>query len=194
MFRIFRKNNHNEGAAAGNRASEAVQKTGAQDDETIEPADTLKDKIVSLGDSPVEFASNLLSFLAKEKELSQAIFFTTVTREDKNILKYLAGYAFDREDTSDIEIEFGEGFTGQAAADMKPMIISDVPEGYLSIVSGLGKSKPASVIIVPLIYNKNVIAVIELASFRQFTEEDESYFKEIASYAATHFKKIRTKR
>ena len=194
MFRIFRKNNYNEGDATGNQASETVQKTRAQDDETIEPADTLKDKIVSLGDSPVEFASNLLSFLAKEKELSQAIFFTTVTREDKNILKYLAGYAFDREDTSDIEIEFGEGFTGQAAADMKPMIISDVPEGYLSIVSGLGKSKPASVIIVPLIYNKNVIAVIELASFRQFTEEDESYFKEIASYAATHFKKIRTKR
>jgi len=194
MFRIFRKYNQTDIATTDNLPSEPLQKISTKEDEIIEPADALKEKIVSLGDSPAEFSANLLSFLAKEKDLSQGIFFNTVTREGKNFLKYLAGYAFDKEDTSDIEIEFGEGFTGQAAADMKPMIISDVPEGYLSIVSGLGKAKPASVIIVPLIYNKNVVAVIELASFHSFTAEDESYFKEIASYAATHFKKIRTKR
>lgn len=193
MFKLLKKYNH---------PSPVLEKTPAQQPEVIqepvvqvtpEDADSLKEKITDLGETPIEFSKNLLSFLAKEKELSQGIFFMAVKKDDREILKFLSGYAFDKEETNDIEIEFGEGFTGQVASDGRLMNISDVPDGYLSIVSGLGKAKPASVIIVPLIYLRNVIAVIELASFHRFTEQDESYFKEVASYAAGHFKKIRKK-
>jgi len=193
MFKLLRKHNHPSPAMEKSPAvqTEAVQDTIVQ--VIPEEADSLKEKITDLGDTALEFSKNLLSFLAKEKELSQGIFFTAIKKNDKDVLKYLAGYAFDKEDTEDIEIEFGEGFTGQVASDGKLMNISDVPDGYLSIVSGLGKAKPASVIIVPLIYLRNVIAVIELASFHRFTAQDETYFKEVASYAAGHFKKIRKK-
>jgi|WetSurMetagenome_2_1015567.scaffolds.fasta_scaffold00129_3 GAF domain-containing protein len=194
MFKLFRKYNQPVAAMEQNQATEPENIKVAVANNNIEAADSLKERIVDLGDTPLEFSARLLSFLAKEKELSQGIFFSVIKKEDKDMLKYLAGYAFDKEDTTDIEIEFGEGFTGQVAADGKLMNISDVPDGYLSIVSGLGKAKPASVIIVPLIYNRNVVAVIELASFHRFTSDDEVYFKEVASYAAAHFKKIRTKK
>lgn len=194
MFKLFKKYNHPSPAPEKILVAqpEATQADPVKD--VFEDADSLKEKIVDLGENSAEFAGNLLSFLARAKELSQGIFFTAIKKDDKDILKYLAGYAFDKEETDNIEIEFGEGFTGQVASDGKLMNISDVPDGYLSIVSGLGKSKPASVIIVPLIYNRNVVAVIELASFHRFTSDDESYFKEVASYAAGHFKKIKTKK
>jgi len=194
MFKLFRKYNHHTPAWEKTPAAqpEIIQESVVQN--KSEDADSLKERITDLGDTPTEFSKNLLSFLAKEKELSQGIFFTAVKKDDKDVLKYLAGYAFDKEETDDIEIEFGEGFTGQVASDGKLMNISEVPDGYLSIVSGLGKAKPASVIIVPLIYVRNVVAVIELASFHRFTAQDESYFKEVASYAAGHFKKTLKKK
>jgi putative methionine-R-sulfoxide reductase with GAF domain len=194
MFKLFRKYNQPVVAMEQNQATEPENINVAVSNNNIEPADSLKERIVDLGDTPLEFSTRLLSFLAKEKELSQGIFFSVIKKADKDMLKYLAGYAFDKEDTTDIEIEFGEGFTGQVAVDGKLMNISDVPDDYLSVVSGLGKAKPASVVIVPLIYNRNVVAVIELASFHRFTSDDEVYFKEVASYAAAHFKKIRTKK
>jgi len=194
MFKLFRKYNHPTPAREKTPTAqpEIIQEPVVQN--IPEDADSLKERITDLGDTPTEYSKNLLSFLAKEKELSQGIFFTAVKKDDKDVLKYLAGYAFDKEETDDIEIEFGEGFTGQVASDGKLMNISEVPDGYLSIVSGLGKAKPASVIIVPLIYVRNVVAVIELASFHRFTAQDESYFKEVASYAAGHFKKTLKKK
>jgi putative methionine-R-sulfoxide reductase with GAF domain len=194
MFKLFRKYSATAPLREDTQSMEpAVSFNAPMTDQADNPA-SLKEKIVDLGSDPEEFSRNLLSFLAKEKEISQGIFFIAAKKGDKNVLRYLSGYAYENEKPEEIEIEFGEGFPGQVASDGKIMNISEIPDGYISIVSGLGKAKPVSMIISPLIYNHHVLGVIELASFHRFTSEDEVYLKEISSYAASHLKKMISKK
>jgi two-component system, chemotaxis family, sensor kinase CheA len=128
-------------------------------------------------DELVNYSQSLLSSFAKEKEISQGVFFIATVSEGKQILKYLSGYANQQPEPEDEIIAFGEGFPGQVAKDGKLVIINDIPEGYMSIESGLGKAAPASLIIFPIKHEGNVLAVIELASFYQFTQEDGIFFE-----------------
>jgi putative methionine-R-sulfoxide reductase with GAF domain len=136
-------------------------------------------KSASQGKNLLQFSKKVLSFLAREKEISQGIFYIAEKKKGKPVLKYLSGYAHQNPEAENEVIEFGEGFPGQVAKDGKPVIINDIPEGYMSIESGLGKGSPASLIIVPVKSDDNVLAVIEMASFHKFTSEDMQFFDQI---------------
>jgi GAF domain-containing protein len=127
-----------------------------------------------------QFSGKLLSFLAVEKEISQAVFFIAEMKNGNPVLRLISAYAHHSPEDNDKTIEFGEGFPGQAAKDGKMVIINDIPEGYMSIESGLGKSSPVSLIIFPVKHNDKVLAVIELASFHKFTQKDEQFFEELS--------------
>ncbi|GLV73960.1 hypothetical protein Shyhy02_19620 [Streptomyces hygroscopicus subsp. hygroscopicus] len=64
----------------------------------------------------------------------------------------------------------GRGLVAQAALEKKRILINDVPPDYLTINSGLGSALPASVVILPICYEDQVLGVIELASFSRFSE------------------------
>jgi GAF domain-containing protein len=132
------------------------------------------------GKSITRYSSKCLSLLAKYMEISQGAFFMIEEDEGKTLIRFVSGYAITRqEETRDI-LEPGEGFPGQVAKDGKLINISDIPEGYLTIESGLGKASPSSLIIFPVKHDNKLLAVIELASFHKFTEEDEYFFMQIS--------------
>ncbi|WP_432280567.1 HAMP domain-containing protein [Streptomyces luomodiensis] len=64
----------------------------------------------------------------------------------------------------------GRGLVAQAALEKKRILINDVPPDYITISSGLGSALPASVVILPILYEDQVLGVIELASFSRFSE------------------------
>lgn len=130
------------------------------------------------------YSRRMLSLLAKEQEISQGIFYIIDESENKKILRILSAYAYDSTDTGNRIFELGEGFPGQVAIDGTLINISEVPDGYVSIVSGLGSAKPASLIVFPVVYEDEVIAVVELASFHRFSEEDEDFFTKFANNVA----------
>ena len=142
------------------------------------------------GKSLIDYSLKLLSELAKIKEISPGAFFISEMRENKQILRFLSAYAAPGPDNIDLILELGEGFPGQVAKEGKLISISDVPQGYLTIESGLGKANPVSLIIFPVKHNDKVLAVIELASFRTFTREDEIFFEEISSSIADQILKL----
>jgi len=127
----------------------------------------------------IQFSQKLLSDIAREKEISQGVFFIAEKNDGKSVLRYLSGYAHQLPESGNEIIEFGEGFPGQVAKDSKLVIINDIPEGYMSIESGLGKGSPVSLILFPVKHNDTVLAVIELASFHRFTQEDEKFFEQL---------------
>ncbi len=141
-------------------------------------------KPAATGHDLVVYSRKLLSLLAKEKEISQGIFYLVDNINNKDVLRVLSAYAYESTETGDRTFEVGEGFPGQVAKDGTLINIFDVPDGYISIVSGLGKADPASLIIFPVIHNEKVIAVIELASFHRFTEEDEIFFTKFSTTVA----------
>ena len=64
----------------------------------------------------------------------------------------------------------GEALVGQAALEKKPILINDPPPDYIHIASGLGEAAPRNIIVIPVLFEEQVLAVIELASFRAFSE------------------------
>jgi len=86
---------------------------------------------------------------------------------DAKAVRLLAGYA-QREDQP-VRIALGVGLVGQAAAEKQRILLNDVPPDYTTIQSSLGSAAPTSVIVLPVLFEGETMAVIELAALRPFT-------------------------
>ncbi len=110
-----------------------------------------------------------------------AIFLTKQKESDLKIIELFAGYAYYLPESKVLTYEFGEGLAGQVAKDGRLVNISSIPEGYISVISGLGKSSPTNLILVPIKNEQEkVLGVIEIASFQSFNQKDELFLKEVA--------------
>ena len=78
----------------------------------------------------------------------------------------------------------GETLIGTAAEEKRTIQVK-VPEGYLKISSGLGEAPPAHVIVLPVLFEGQVLGVIELASFQPFTQIQRDFLNQIAEMIAT---------
>ena len=85
-------------------------------------------------------------------------------------LRLLASFGYTRRKQVANRFRPGDGIVGQAALEKKPILITDPPEDYVQIASGLGKATPTNIIVIPVLFEEQVLAVIELASFTPFTE------------------------
>ncbi|MDJ1491579.1 GAF domain-containing protein [Cytophagaceae bacterium DM2B3-1] len=121
----------------------------------------------------------LLSSVCRELEASQAIIFVAKRYEGKRILELFATYAYHIAESKTFHYEFGEGLAGQAAKEGKQVVIKNIPDGYVTVLSGLGKASPAELLIAPVIYDEQVVAVVEIASFKRFTRSDEALVTEV---------------
>src|SRR5690606_34379976 len=63
-----------------------------------------------------------------------------------------------------------EGLVGQCDLEKERILLSNVPKNYIKIGSGLGKSTPVNLVVLPVLFEKEIKAVIELASFETFTD------------------------
>ena len=92
-------------------------------------------------------------------------------------LRRLAAYA----SSSDLRdsIAVGEGLVGQCARENQRILLSDVPTGYMAIHSSLGGAQPASVVVLPVLFEGQTKAVIELASLQQFTDAHLSFLEQL---------------
>jgi signal transduction histidine kinase/CheY-like chemotaxis protein/HAMP domain-containing protein len=70
---------------------------------------------------------------------------------------------------------FGEGLVGQAAFERKTIALNDVPPGYINVVSGLGEAPAAAALVMPVLFEDQVLGVIELASLRPFSEVNRDF-------------------
>lgn len=182
MFELISRKSHSRANSYEKMERSLVKEVEAAETVNQHKVDTFKKKISSKNNNLVSFSFTLLSQLAREKEISQGAFFISDIKEGKPVIKFLTGYASPDPETMHDILELGEGFPGQVAKDGNMINISDIPEGYFSIESGLGKASPVSLIIFPVKHEDKVLAVIELASFHKFTTDDEQFFENLSPY------------
>jgi signal transduction protein with GAF and PtsI domain len=144
-------------------------------------------------DSVYEFSRIFIWTLAKHFEASQGAFFIAKEKEGIRFLDFTAGYAYHIPDSETITFEFGEGLSGQVAKSGKLINLKTVPDGYITILSGLGSSTPKSMLIYPIVYNEKVVAVFELASFKNFEEEDEKFILQTCNELESIFVNVLSK-
>ncbi|OFX85814.1 MAG: hypothetical protein A2X00_13485 [Bacteroidetes bacterium GWE2_32_14] len=90
-----------------------------------------------------------------------------------------------------LKVYTNTGMLGAAFTENRVMIITDIPENYIKIKSGLGEAKPKSLIIVPLSIEDNVFGMIEIAGFKAFTEIETDFVKRIALNIASQLNNTR---
>ncbi|WP_025717070.1 response regulator [Paenibacillus sp. 1-18] len=90
---------------------------------------------------------------------------------EENRFKLYGSYAKpDDKDLLKDTIHVGEGLLGQCVLDRKPILITEAPDGYLSIGSALGESKPVGIMIFPILFEDECIGAVEIASLDRFSE------------------------
>lgn len=102
----------------------------------------------------------------------------------KNI-ELIAGYAYERKKHLKKTIEYGEGLIGRCVQEGNTILLTDVPEDYLKIKSGLGEDNPKSLIIVPIRLTDNIIGVIEIASFEIIQDFQIEFVERIGTTIAS---------
>ncbi len=124
-----------------------------------------------------DYAERILRNMAKHFEIVQGVFFlrNQKTKQYESISTF--AYTSDKKPSS---FKVGEGITGQVAKNKTLMHLTSIPEGYLKIQSGLGKSSPTNLLIIPLLLHKETIGILELASFQVIDEETVWTFKNLA--------------
>ncbi len=135
---------------------------------------SLKNKITEIDDFEMNaksFCDKVLGIIASEYEVFQGLFYIV---RDKGSLVVCGSYAYNFRENQ--ELELGEGLAGQVAKAKRTVNIKQIPSGYIKAVSGLGESTPTNLLICPLLSNNEATAVIELASFKEFSKEEEQYF------------------
>ncbi|MCD6557010.1 MAG: GAF domain-containing protein, partial [Bacteroidales bacterium] len=143
--------------------------------------------------STEEMAYPVIKKLAEHLRAEQAGIFVLKEKGDKELLILEAAYAYDKKKQLDTEIEIGESLVGKCAKEQKLIRIDDLPEGYTYISSGLGEDTPSSLILMPLIYEKKIFGVIEMASLKRITDYRVNFLNVIAERIAAEISNINTK-
>ncbi|NPA67989.1 MAG: PAS domain-containing protein [Chlorobi bacterium] len=127
-----------------------------------------------------KMSSRVISELVKFINANQGGMFVFNENEEDRYLELTAAYAYGKEKKKKKIIYPGEGLVGMVAAEKKTVYMTEIPETYITITSGLGEAVPGSLLIVPMITEDEIIGVIELASFNEM-EKHEINFVEILS-------------
>jgi len=179
----------------GNRKEKTVREETASiavpvAEEQRDPLSEFAEALAGLSVEPEAFGRQVLSLIAKELEIIQGIFLLSDLKKEQPGLHFLAGYACVEPASGEGDFLYGEGLPGQVAQSGKLMNIKEIPQGYITVRTGLGEAMPNALILFPLIFDSKLYGVIELASFHSFTEKEEAYLEAIASMIGESLKNI----
>lgn len=132
-----------------------------------------------------ELAYNIIFNLVKHIDASAAGIYLSTNENKGTYFDLIAAYAFDRRKYLQKQIQIGEGLVGTCALEKETIFMTDIPHDYLEISSGLGESKPISLLIIPLKNENFVFGVIEIASMKVIQSFEIDFVEQIAEITAS---------
>jgi CheY-like chemotaxis protein/signal transduction histidine kinase len=102
-----------------------------------------------------------------------------VDNEDSPQLRLLSAYAGDGINPHPLIVQFGEGLIGQCAMDKRQRLVSEIPADAAPINSALLRVKPKNLMVLPILFENQVKAVIELASVSAFTTSQMTFLEQL---------------
>jgi HAMP domain-containing protein/signal transduction histidine kinase/DNA-binding response OmpR family regulator len=85
-------------------------------------------------------------------------------------LKLVSTYAYRHRKHLSNTFHLGEGLVGQCALEKETILLTEVPSDYIKISSALGEASPLNIVVIPVLFEGQVTAVLELASFQRFSD------------------------
>jgi CheY-like chemotaxis protein/signal transduction histidine kinase/CHASE3 domain sensor protein len=138
----------------------------------------------TLGDS-------ILSFMVKFLDCQIAAFYVMDDKEQN--LNLISSYAFERRKSISNTYQAGEGLVGQVAVEKQMIIVSEIPEDYIQITSGLGAKYPSFIMIYPFLFEGKIKGVLELGSFSVFSATDIEFMKSVSEPVGIAIHSVRSR-
>jgi CheY-like chemotaxis protein/HAMP domain-containing protein len=133
------------------------------------------------GQKDLESVSRLImSELTPLVSAHHGAFFISDAETGAPALRLIASYAYRARKHVANRFMPGEGLVGQAALEKQPILLQNVPDDYIQITSGLGEAAPRNIIVLPILFEGEVKAVIELASFLPFSSIHQTFLDQLA--------------
>lgn len=142
--------------------------------------------------SPEELGSKLLASLIKYLKFNQGgLFILDDDNTDDIHMELIACYAWGKKKFQGKKIKLGEGLVGQAWIEKEKIYLTDIPDNYVKITSGLGKANPNTILIIPLKFNEQIYGVFELASFTSIELYKIAFLEKVAESTAASIANIK---
>ncbi|HMA36076.1 MAG TPA: HAMP domain-containing protein [Chloroflexia bacterium] len=121
----------------------------------------------------------IMSELAPLVSMQHGVFFVNEPVDGEADLRLLASYGYKERKNISNHFRAGEGLVGQAVFEKDRILLTDVPDDYIKINSGLGEARPLNIVVLPVLFEGQVMAVIELASFQRFSETHLNFLDQL---------------
>jgi len=139
-----------------------------------------------------EFSYHVVSNMVKYLNANQGgVFIINDDESNNQFLEQAATYAYDLRRVMNKKIPLGVSLLSRAVSEKHTIYLTEIPEEYLAITSGLGTSAPKSLVIVPLIFNDKVYGVIEIASFQDLEKYKIDFIEKIGESIASTISSVR---
>lgn len=146
--------------------------------------DILRQNYNELSDLSYSIIKNLVHYLGANQG---GLFVKDETLDEGEQDRFLldAAFAFDRRKYINKEVEIGDGLVGTCAIEKQTVYITDIPQDYVEITSGLGGANPNALLIVPLKLEDDVYGIIEIASFKQLEQHEIEFVEKLGESIAS---------
>jgi len=121
----------------------------------------------------------ILSELAPLVSAHHGVFYMMDSQESDARLRMIASYGYRSSRKLPTSFLPGEGLVGQCALEKVRIWLTDVPRDYIVVSSGLGAAPPNNIVVLPILFEQQVKAVIEIASLDRFTETHLSFLDQL---------------
>ncbi len=109
----------------------------------------------------------------------------------EDVFDMVAAFAYDRRKYIQKQIRAGEGMVGTCALEKETIFLTEIPENYIEITSGLGKSKPLSLLIVPLKLENTIFGIIEIASMKILQKFEVQFVEQLSEIIASTLSSVK---
>ncbi|MHB0990462.1 MAG: HAMP domain-containing protein [Burkholderiales bacterium] len=121
----------------------------------------------------------ILSELAPLVNASHGVFYGMQGEKEEARLVLQASYAYKERKNLSKQFRLGEGLIGECALEKERILITNVPGDYVQINSGLGHATPLNIVVLPVMFEEETKAVIELASFQRFSPTHLTFLEQL---------------
>jgi len=149
-------------------------------------------ELLQSGKSLKDLSNDLITNLVRTINAIQGAIFILTPDRGNEVLEMQACYAYTRTKHFVKTIAPGEGVIGQAFLEKATVNLTEVPDSFVRITSGLGEANPRHILIVPLKMNETVVGIVELASFKAFQKHEIDFVERIGESIAFTISSIRT--